>query len=105
MDQHGDERHHRDHNSGQRIVSQCPDDVEMACLNPGTERNGPGLCITADKLEAGEWAEGSGHQHAEYRYGLRSTVANGTAEQARDQRTEQRREDGDGVNHLTLSSG
>ncbi len=37
MDQHGDERHHRDHDGRQRIVTQLPGDVEMPCLDPRAE--------------------------------------------------------------------
>ena len=99
MDQHGDEGHHRDHHRGQRVVAQRPGHVEFAGFDPGAERHRARLGLTGDELEAGERAEraATSMQSTDDRHG--GAIADRTAEQAGDQRTEQRREDGDSVDH------
>ena len=107
VDQHGDERHHRDHHRRQRVVAQCPCDVETAGLDPCAEGDDAGFGIARDKLEAGDRTERSGDQHAQDGNCLRGAIADRAAEQAGDQRSEQRREDRDGVDHapsLVVSS-
>ena len=97
MDQHRDERHHRHHDRRQRVVAQCPVDVEPAGLDPGAEveHGRTGRPPISSKHASGPQIAAITIPRIEAPIAARSPIAAGSRAGAGE------RSDGERVNHST----
>ena len=79
--------------------------MEPAGLDPGAEIDDAGLPAAHDQVEEGDRPADRGHDHAEDGGAHGAPVADDLAQQAGDQGADQRREDGESVDHVSPSSG
>ena len=79
--------------------------MEPAGLDPRGDRYDARSQVTVDELEERERPADRGDDHAEDGHALRNPVAGHPAQQAGDDGADQRGEDGDDVEHVSLSSG